>query len=73
MLADVARDTAAPTWTIAFGDEGVPPLANRPGMDLAAWQSELDRMTGRRAEKRAYADPFLEIANDYFTSRPIDL
>jgi cardiolipin synthase len=51
MLANAARDTASPNWTFGLDDEPVPPLRGAPAMDLAAWEDELDELTGREATK----------------------
>jgi cardiolipin synthase len=47
MVTDAAVDTLDPAWTLQFDTQQAPPIADSPGMDLATWEDELDRLLGR--------------------------
>ncbi len=67
------RSTAGmldPRGKLPIGEEPVPPVANRPGMDLAKWESTLDEMTGTPAPKGHITTL---IDGDEFFPRLIDL
>lgn len=48
---DVAVEAVTPSWLVTLEAEPVPELADGPGMDLDAWEAELDRITGRDATR----------------------
>ncbi len=47
MLFDAARDTVRPDWLATLAAQPIPNVIDAEPMDLAAWESELDRLTGR--------------------------
>jgi cardiolipin synthase len=54
LLTLATRSTTSmldPRGRLPIAQKPVPPIADRPGMDLAAWERTLDEMTGRPAPK----------------------
>ena len=54
LLTLATRSTTSmldPRGTLPMTQEPVPPIADRPGMDLTEWESTLDKMTGAPALK----------------------
>ncbi len=71
VVFDAARDTVRPDWLVTLSNQPVPPLANNAPMDLAAWESRLDQLTGRPGNRgtmrylidgEPFFDRFLETA-----------
>jgi cardiolipin synthase len=48
---DVAVETVTPSWMVTLEEEPIPPLSDRPGMDLDEWEEELTRITGHAATR----------------------
>ncbi len=48
---DAAVETVRPTWLVTLESQPIPRLNSGDGMDLAAWEAELDRITGRPATR----------------------
>ncbi|TNF47166.1 phosphatidylserine/phosphatidylglycerophosphate/cardiolipin synthase family protein [bacterium] len=46
MVLHTGVDALKWTWRIGLDGKPVPRLSDRPGMDLGAWEEELDRITG---------------------------
>ena len=44
---DAAVETVRPTWLATLESQPIPELNQGPGMDLDAWEAQLDRITGR--------------------------
>ncbi len=44
---DAAVETVRPTWLATLESQPIPELNQGPGMDLGAWEAQLDRITGR--------------------------
>ena len=44
-------ETVRPDWLVALEATPIAPLNQGPGMDLAAWETTLDEMTGRRSSR----------------------
>ena len=42
-----ASETIRPDWVVALEASPIPDVADGPGMDLDAWEAELDELTGR--------------------------
>ncbi len=51
LAADTTLDLVKPASLLPLVDAPVPPLANRPAMDLEAWERELDALTGASASR----------------------
>ena len=54
LLTLATRSTTSmldPRGRLPIAQEPVPPVADRPGMDLTEWESKLDKMTGTSAPK----------------------
>jgi cardiolipin synthase len=58
-------ETVRPTWLATLDAQPVPELAGGPGMDLAAWEDELDRITGRPGTRGTIE--YLIDGEEYFT------
>jgi cardiolipin synthase len=48
---DAAIETVRPAWLTRLEAEPIPPVADRPGMNLGEWEMQLDRLTGRPATR----------------------
>jgi cardiolipin synthase len=48
---DAAVETVRPTWLVTLESEPIPPINDGSGMDLEAFESELDKITGRAATR----------------------
>ncbi len=46
---DAAVETVRPTWLVTLESQPIPAVNDGPGMDLGAWEAQLDRITGRPA------------------------
>jgi cardiolipin synthase len=46
---DAAVETVRPTWLVHLESQPIPEIGNDPGMDLAAWEAQLDSITGRES------------------------
>ncbi|MBT8102749.1 MAG: phosphatidylserine/phosphatidylglycerophosphate/cardiolipin synthase family protein [Gammaproteobacteria bacterium] len=44
---DAAVETIRPTWLVALESDPIPAINDGPGMDLDAWETRLDQITGR--------------------------
>jgi len=51
LAVDASVDTVKPVSLLLEPEGPVPPVAQRPGMDLALWERELDRLTGSRSSR----------------------
>ena len=65
VATDTLRETARPDWLLTLESEPVPPIVEGPGMDLAAWEVELDRLTGRETSKGTIT--YLVDGEEFFT------
>jgi len=65
VAADAAVETVRPTWLVNLESQPIPPLNEGPGMDLAAWEDELDQITGREATLGSI--DYLVDGEEYFT------
>ena len=45
---DAAVEAVRPTWLVTLEEQPIPEINDGPGMDLVAWEAELDRITRRR-------------------------
>lgn len=48
---DVAVETIRPSWLVTLESQPVPDIIDRPAMDLEAWETRLDKLTGRPATR----------------------
>lgn len=48
---EAVRETVRPDWLVALEETPMQPIHDGPGMDLAAWEDELDELTGRETSK----------------------
>ncbi len=62
---DVAVETVRPTPLAALDSAPIPELSDGPGMDLAEWERQLDRLTGRDATTGTI--DYLIDGEEYFT------
>jgi cardiolipin synthase len=51
VAVDAIQDTLRPDWLAMLSAEPIPPLTAAPPMDLTAWESELDGLTGRESRR----------------------
>ena len=65
VAADTVLVTAEPTYRVDMRDVPVPPVNTGRGMDLAAWESRLDEMTGRKSSTGTMR--FLVDGEEFFT------
>ncbi|MBT8442208.1 MAG: phosphatidylserine/phosphatidylglycerophosphate/cardiolipin synthase family protein [Gammaproteobacteria bacterium] len=47
VATDATYETIRPDWVVELGANPIPAVAEGPGMDLDAWEAELDELTGR--------------------------
>jgi cardiolipin synthase len=48
---DRVREAAKPDWLVELEATPIPPVSASAGMDLDAWEEELDELTGRKSSK----------------------
>ncbi|MGB5490432.1 MAG: phosphatidylserine/phosphatidylglycerophosphate/cardiolipin synthase family protein [Woeseiaceae bacterium] len=48
---DAAVETVRPTWLVTLETQPIPKLNDGPGMDLDAWETRLDELTGNTATR----------------------
>ena len=48
---DAAVETVRPTWLVTLESQPIPELNDGPGMDLDAWETRLDELTGHGATR----------------------
>ncbi|WP_405231107.1 phospholipase D-like domain-containing protein [Lentisalinibacter salinarum] len=65
MLTGAAVDTLRPDWPLLLSGRPVPPVADREPMDLDAFETRLDRITGREATRGTIE--YLIDGEPYFT------
>ena len=65
VAADAAVETVRPTWLVNLESLPIPPVSDGPGMDLEAWEKELDQITKRRATLGSI--DYLVDGEEYFT------
>jgi cardiolipin synthase len=65
VATDTVRETATPHWLINLEAIEIPPIYEGPGMDLDAWEEELDRTTGRASSKGTI--DYLVDGEEFFT------
>jgi cardiolipin synthase len=58
-------ETVRPDWLVALEASPIPPIHDGPGMDIDAWESELDKLTGRQASKGTI--DYLVDGEEFFT------
>lgn len=46
---DAAVEVVQPSWLVTLESQPIPEISDGPGMNLDAWEAELDRITGRAA------------------------
>jgi cardiolipin synthase len=51
VTTDTVAKTITPDWTVTLRQSPVPPVSTGPTMDLAAWEEQLERLTGRPSSK----------------------
>ena len=51
VASDTVAETVAPKSLHEFSNEPVRPVSSLPGMDLDAWEAQLDELTGRHSSK----------------------
>ena len=44
---DAAVETVTPSWLVTLESQPIPEIVDRPGMDIEAWEEQLDRITSR--------------------------
>ena len=62
----ITRSTIGTVQFPALESRPVPPVAARPGMDLEAWEDDLDRIVGQSSRTRGSIE-FLVDGEEYFT------
>jgi cardiolipin synthase len=70
VATEVAAETVRPSWLVMLEQMPIPDLSDGPGMDLEAWEQELDRITGRPSSSGSIQ--YLIDGEAYFT-RLIDV
>jgi cardiolipin synthase len=70
VATEVAAETVRPAWLVTLEESPIPEVADRPPMDLEAWERELDQITGRPASSGSIQ--YLIDGEAYFT-RLIDV
>ena len=65
VAADAAVETVRPTWLVNLESLPIPPVNEGPGMDLEAWEKELDQITKRSATLGSI--DYLIDGEEYFT------
>lgn len=65
VATDAAVETVRPTWLVNLEFLPVPELYEGPGMDLDAWEAQLDKITGRDATRGSIQ--YLIDGDEYFT------
>jgi cardiolipin synthase len=69
MITDTAIDLVKPVSLLWEAAGPVPPVSQRPGMDLAQWEMQLDTLTGKRV---SHGSIRLLIDGDQFFPRFVD-
>jgi cardiolipin synthase len=65
VTTDTVAKTITPDWTVTLRQSPVPPVSTGPTMDLAAWEEQLERLTGRPSSKGTIEYP--TDGEDFFT------
>jgi cardiolipin synthase len=65
VASDAVAETITPDWLIGLDGTPVPPVVDKPGMDLKTWEASLDLLTGRSASKGTIE--YLIDGEDFFT------
>jgi cardiolipin synthase len=61
---DAAVETVRPSWLVTLESQPIPNVGGGPGMDLEHWEAELDKITGRTAQRGTIA--YLVDGEEYF-------